>query len=129
MDVLAHDAKGSGLWLPRLQTDNDVVPSRIWGLGDVGTAGVCLGVGMAVRTPNDLKPVGFGGQLGAEMLFGVDCVDHRAVGDVGAGHKPHNFRGCRVSYKETTHLFGVTVDAVRRHCGSCFSGHGNEVLG
>ncbi len=129
MDVLAHDAKGPRLWLPRLQTDDDVVPARIRGLGNVRTAGICLGVGMAVRTPNDLQPVGFGGQLGTEMFLRVNRVDHRAVGDVGAGHEPHDFRGGGVSDQETTHLLGVTGDAVGRHCRRCFSRHRNQVLG
>jgi hypothetical protein len=91
MDVLAHDAKGPGLWLPCFQADDDVVPARIGSLSNVGTAGVRLGMGMAMSTPNDFQPVGFGSQFGTKMLFGVNRVDHRTLGDVGAGHKTDHF--------------------------------------
>ncbi|MEY3657196.1 MAG: hypothetical protein RL114_1554 [Actinomycetota bacterium] len=98
MDVLAHDAKGPGLWLPCFQADDDVVPARIGSLGDVGAAGVCLGMGMAMSAANDFQTIGFRSQFGTKVLFRVNRVDHRAVGDIGAGHKPNYFRGCGVSY-------------------------------
>ena len=129
MDVLAHDAKGPGLWLPCFQADDDVVPARVRSLSNVGTAGVRLGMGMAMSTPNDFQPIGFRSQFGTKVLFGVNRVHHRAVSDICASHKPNYFRGCGVSHQETTHLLGVTGDAVRSHCGRGFSRHGNEVLG
>lgn len=91
MDVLAHDAKGSGLWLPCFQAHNDVVPARIRCLSNVGTAGVGLGMGVAMSTPNDLQAVSFRSQFGTKMLLGVNRVHHRAVCDVGAGHEPDDF--------------------------------------
>ena len=91
MDVLTHDAKGSGLRLPSFQTHNDVVPARVRCLSNVGTAGVGLGMGVAMSTPNDLKAVSFRSQFGTKMFLGVNRVHHRAMGDVGAGHKPDDF--------------------------------------
>ena len=129
MDVLANDAEGSGLWLPRFQADDDVVPARVRSLSNVGTAGIGLGMGVAVCTPNDLEAIGLGSQFGTKVLLGVDRVHHGAVSDVGARDEPHDFRGCGVADEQATHLLGVAGNAVRSHCGCCFSGHRNEVLG
>ncbi len=129
MDVLAQDAKGAGFGLPCFQADDDVVPARIGGLGDICTAGVGLRVRMAVGTPNNFQPISFSSQFGSQMLFRVNRVDHGAAGDVGTGHEPDDFRGCGVAYQQATHLFGVAGDAVCSHCCRCICGHGNEVLG
>ncbi len=91
MDVLAHDAEGSGLWLPCFQADDDVVPSGIGGLSNVGAAGIGLGVGMAMSASDDFQAVCFGCQFSAQVLFRVNRVHHGAVGDIGAGHESNNF--------------------------------------
>lgn len=88
MDVLAQDAEGSGLWLPCFQADDDVMPAGVWCLSDVGTAGISLSMSMAMSASDDFEAICFGSQFGTQMLFRVNRVHHRAVGDVGARHEP-----------------------------------------
>ena len=129
MDVLAHDAERTGLWFPCFQADDDVMPARIWCLSNVGAAGVCLGMGVAMSAPDDFQALSFRSQFGAQMLFRVNRVHHRTVSDVGTGHKTNNLRCCGMTHEQATHFFGIAGNAVRSHCRRCFFGHGNEVLG
>ena len=97
MDVLAHDAEGSGLRLPCFQADDDVVPARIGSLRNVSTARIRLCMGMAVGTPNDLEAVCLSSQFSAQMFLRVDRVDHRTVRNVGARYKTHDFSRVEMS--------------------------------
>lgn len=117
MDVLAHDAEGSGLRLPCFQADDDVVPARVRSLSDVRTAGVGLGMSVAMSTPDDFEAVCFGCQFGTQMLFRVDRVHHCTVGDVRTRDESDDFRGCGVADEQATHLLGIAGNAVRSHCG------------
>ena len=91
MDVLAHDAKGTGLWLPCFQTDDDVMPAGVWCLRNVSAAGIGLGMGVAMCTPDDFQPLRFRSQFSTQMLFGVDRVHQSTVGDIGAWYESHYF--------------------------------------
>ena len=91
MDVLAHDAEGSGLWLPCFQADDDVMPAGVWRLSDVGTAGISLSMGMAMSTSDDFEAIRFCGQFGTQMLFRVNRVHHRTMGNVGTRDEPDDF--------------------------------------
>ena len=48
---------------------------------------------------DDFEPICLGSQFRTQMLFRVNRVHHRAVGDVGAGHKADDFRGRRVAHE------------------------------
>jgi hypothetical protein len=86
-------------------------------------------MGMAMGASDDLKTLSFSGQLGPQMLFGVNRVHHGAVGDVRTGNETNHFRIIWLPHEQAAHLFGVTGNAVRGHCFARLSGNKNRLLG
>jgi hypothetical protein len=55
-------------------------------------------MGMAMGASDDLKTLSFSGQLGPQMLFGVNRVHHGAAGDVRTGNETNHFRIRRIPH-------------------------------
>ena len=89
-DLVLHNAETTSNrgWV--FQGHYDVMPARVGGLRHIGRAGICLGMGVAMRDPHDLETSGFGGQLDLKVLFRIERVQLGAVGDIAHGNKPLN---------------------------------------
>jgi len=118
-DCFALDQKGARAGFACLQADDDVVPVGVRGLGHIGLAGVGLRMGVAVRTPENLKPLSFGGQFCAQVLFRVDGVDESTVGNVGTRNKANHLGGSRLPYQQAAHLLWIASDGVLTHGDNC----------
>jgi hypothetical protein len=86
-------------------------------------------MGMAMGASDDLKTLSLGRQFSPQMLFGVNRVHHRAVGNVGARNETNHFRIIWLPHEQAAHLFWVTGNAVRGHCFARLRGNKNRLLG